>query len=469
MGGIFGITRKQDCVEDLFYGTDYLSHLGTKRGGLAVVGNTGFTSRVYFLESSYFRTKLEPDLKDLQGNTGLGAISDTDSQPLIFYSPHLGPFSLVTVGRITNTEELIAEAGERRFTFNPSSEGKVRPTEIIAMLLGRENSFEDGIRIVHARVKGSCSFIIMTKKGLYGCRDHLGRTPLTLGRKDDGWVLSSESSALYNIGFEPVRDLGPGEAVFITPEGWETRVAPGDKMQICSFLWVYYGYPSSTYEDVNVEDFRYRCGAALGAEDDVQADFVSGIPDSGIGHAVGYANIRKLPYARPLVKYTPTWPRSFMPQSQPSRSLVAKMKLIPNRALIQDQRIIFLDDSIVRGTQLKDNIQILYQYGAREVHVRIACPTLLYPCEFLNFSTSRSVLELMGRKAALALEGKEGQNIERYANAADPKNAEMIEWLRCQLNLSSLKFQKMDNLVKAIGLPKEKLCTHCWDGSSWGD
>jgi amidophosphoribosyltransferase len=422
---------------------------------------------VHYLESSYFRTKLEPDLKDLHGNIGLGAISDTDSQPLTFYS-HLGPFSLATVGSIINARELIAEAEKHRYTFNRSSQGKVRPTEIIAMLLTRENSFEEGIRAVHERVKGSCSFIIMTEKGLYGCRDYLGRTPLTLGCKDDGWVLSSESSALHNIGFEPVRDLGPGEAVFITPEGWETRIAPGDKMQICSFLWVYYGYPSSNYEGVNVEDFRYRCGAALGAEDDVEVDFVGGIPDSGIGHAVGYANSRRLPYARPLVKYTPTWPRSFMPQNQASRNLVSKMKLIPNQALIQDKRIAFLDDSIVRGTQLKDIIQTLYLHGAKEVHVRIACPTLLYPCSFLNFSPSRSALELMGLKAVLALEGKEWQNIERYVNADDPKNAQMVDWIRRQLNLSSLKFQKMENMVKAIGLPKEKLCTHCWDASSWG-
>jgi amidophosphoribosyltransferase len=467
MGGIFGITRKQDCVEDLFYGTDYLSHLGTKRGGLAVTGPFGFTSRVHYLESSYFRSKLEPDLKDLHGNTGLGAISDTDSQPLTFYS-HLGPFSLVTVGNITNARELIAEAEKHRYTFNRSSEGKVRPTEIIAMLLSRENSFEEGIRAVYDRVKGSCSFIIMTEKGLYGCRDYLGRTPLTLGRKEDGWVLSSESSALHNIGFEPLRDLGPGEAVFITPEGWETRIAPGDTMQICSFLWVYYGYPSSSYEGVNVEDFRYRCGAALGVEDDVQVDIVGGIPDSGIGHAVGYANFRQLPYARPLVKYTPTWPRSFMPQNQASRNLVARMKLIPNRALIQGKRIVFLEDSIVRGTQLKDHIKILYQHGAKEVHVRIACPILLYPCSFLNFSSSRSALELIGLKAILALEGKEWQNIDHYVNAADPKNAQMVDWIRCRLNLSSLKFQKMERLVKAIGLPKEKLCTHCWDCSSWG-
>lgn len=467
MGGIFGIARKNDCVEDLFYGTDYLSHLGTKRGGLAVTGPSGFTSRVHFLESSYFRTKLEPDLKDLHGNIGLGALSDTDSQPLTF-SSHLGPFSLVTVGRITNADELITEAGKYRYTFNRSSGGKVRPTEIIAMLISRENSFEEGIRAVQARVKGSCSFIIMTESGLYGCRDFLGRTPLVLGHKADGWVLSSESSALYNVGFAPVRDLGPGEAVYVTPDGWETRIAPGERMQICSFLWVYYGYPSSNYEDVNVEACRYRCGAALGAEDDVEVDCVGGIPDSGIGHAVGYANYRNIPYNRPLVKYTPTWPRSFMPQNQASRNLVARMKLIPNHALIQGRRIVFLDDSIVRGTQLKDNIKVLYAHGAKEVHVRIACPTLVYPCEFLNFSTSRSALELVGLKAVLALEGREWQNIERYANDADPKNAEMVEWIRRQFNLSTLKFQKLDNLIKAIGLPREKLCTHCWDGSSYG-
>ncbi|MDL2306781.1 amidophosphoribosyltransferase [Desulfovibrio sp. OttesenSCG-928-C06] len=467
MGGILGIAKKNDCVTDLFYGTDYLSHLGTKRGGLAVNGPSGFTSRVHYLESSYFRNKLEPDLPHLNGNLGLGAISDTDSQPLTFYS-HLGPFSLVTVGRITNADELIADAERHRYTFNRSSGGKVRPTEIIAMLLSRENSFEDGIRAVYSRVKGSCTFIIMTEKGLYGCRDRLGRTPLSLGKKEDGWVLSSESSAMYNVGFTPVRDLGPGEAVFIDPDGCETCVQPGNEMQICSFLWVYYGYPSSCYEGINVEDCRYRCGAVMAAEDDVDVDCVCGIPDSGIGHAVGYSNHRRIPYSRPLVKYTPTWPRSFMPQNQESRNLVAKMKLIPNEALIRDRRLLFMDDSIVRGTQLKDNIQVLYQNGAKEVHIRIACPTLVYPCEFLNFSTSRSALELMGLKAILALEGKEWQNIERYVDSSDSKNAEMVEWIRKQFQLSTLKFQTLENLVKAIGLPKEKLCTHCWDGSSWG-
>lgn len=467
MGGIFGVARKNDCVEDLFYGTDYLSHLGTKRGGMAVSGSSGFTCKVRYLESSYFRTELESDLKFLAGNIGIGAISDTDSQPLTF-SSHLGHFSLVAVGKISNSEELIREARRHRYTFNESSEGKVRPTEIIAMIISREDSFEDGIRAVYEKVKGSCTFIIMTRKGLYGCRDILGRTPLSLAKKEDGYALSSETSAFCNLGYEFLRDLGPGEAVFVNAEGLETRIPAGDNMQICSFLWVYYGYPSSNYEGINVESVRYRCGACLGKEDDVQVDFAAGIPDSGIGHAVGYTNERRLLYQRPIVKYTPTWPRSFTPQNQAARNLVAKMKLIPNRALIEGKRIVFLDDSIVRGTQLKDNIRVLYRHGAREVHVRIACPTLIFPCEFLNFSTSRSALELIGLKAIAALEGDGRYAIERYADAGDEKNAAMTEWIRENLDLSSLKFQKLDNLVKAIGLPKEKLCTHCWDGSSWG-
>lgn len=467
MGGIFGVARKEDCVTDLFYGTDYLSHLGTKRGGMAVSGPSGFTCRVHYLESNYFRTKLEPDLKSLSGNMGIGAISDTDSQPLAF-SSHLGHFSLVTVGKITNQDELIREARKSRYTFNESSTGKVRPTEVIAMLLSMEDSFEDGIRSVYEKVKGSCTFILMTKHGLYGCRDALGRTPLILGKKDGAFALSSETSAFHNVGYEPLRDLGPGEAVFVTPEGWKTCIPARDQMQICSFLWVYYGYPSSTYEGINVEAFRYRCGALLGEEDSIDVDLVGGIPDSGIGHAVGYANQRKLSYERPVVKYTPTWPRSFMPQNQEVRNLVAKMKLIPNRALIEGKRMVFLDDSIVRGTQLKDNVRVLYSHGAKEVHMRIACPALIFPCEFLNFSTSRSAQELIGLKAIYDLEGAKINDIAAYANAETDKNAAMTEWIRENLGLSSLKFQKLDNLVKAVGLPKEKLCTHCWDGSSWG-
>ena len=467
MGGIFGVVRKHGCVEDLFYGTDYLSHLGTKRGGMAVSGPSGFTWKIHKLESSYFRTQLEPNLPELSGNIGIGAISDTDAQPLPFTS-HLGPFCVASVGRITNSTDLTTRATQTGCFFSGSSTGRIRPTEIVAMLLSAERTFEDGIRAVQEKVKGSCTFIIMTPEGLYACRDKLGRTPLLLGEKEDGFAVSSESSAFQNLGYETVRDLGPGEAVFITPDGYETRIAPNEAMQICTFFWVYYGYPSSNYEGVNVEAFRYRCGACLGQDDAVEADMVGGIPDSGIGHAVGYANSKGIPYQRPIVKYTPTWPRSFMPQNQESRELVAKMKLIPNRALIEGKRIIFLDDSIVRGTQLRDNARMLFAYGAKATHMRVACPPLLYPCEFLNFSSSRTALELIALKAILALEGVEGKDIKRYADAADPKNAALVEWIRQDLNLTSLKFQKLDNLVKAVGLPKEKLCTHCWDGSSWG-
>jgi amidophosphoribosyltransferase len=467
MGGIFGVAHKWDCVEDLFYGTDYLSHLGTKRGGLAVAGPTGFNWKIHKLESNYFRTQLEPGLPDLLGNIGVGAISDTDAQPLPFTS-HLGSFCVASVGRIANSRTLTAEATAAGCCFSGTPDGKIRPSEIISMLISAENTFEDGIRSVQEKVRGSCTFILMTPKGLYACRDKLGRTPLTLGRKDGAFAVSSESSAFQNLGYETWRDLGPGEAVFITPEGCETRVAPGKDMQICTFLWVYYGYPSSNYEGVNVEEVRYRCGACLAQDDAVDADFVGGIPDSGIGHAVGYANRKGLPYQRPVVKYTPTWPRSFMPQNQQSRNLVAKMKLIPNRALIEGKRIIFLDDSIVRGTQLKDNARILFGCGAKETHMRIACPPLAYPCEFLNFSSAKTSLELIALKGILALEGEPGKDIKRYTNAADAKYAALVEWIRKELNLTSLKFQTLDDLVKAVGLPGEKLCTHCWDGSSRG-
>lgn len=467
MGGIFGVTRKHDCVEDLFYGTDYLSHLGTKRGGLAVSGPAGFVWKIHKLESSYFRTQLEPNLPELSGNIGIGAISDTDAQPLPFTS-HLGSFCVATVGRITNGPEITARAAATGCCFSGSSHGTIRPTEVVAMLLSAEKSFEDGIRAVQEQVRGSCTFLIMTPEGIYACRDRLGRTPLILGKKADGFAVSSESSAFQNLDYEAVRDLGPGEAVFISPDGYETRIPPREEMQICTFFWVYYGYPSSNYEGVNVEAFRYACGACLAEDDDVEADMVGGIPDSGIGHAVGYATKKGLPYQRPIVKYTPTWPRSFMPQNQKSRDLVAKMKLLPNRALIEGKRIVFLDDSIVRGTQLRDNARVLFEHGARAAHMRIACPPLVHPCEFLNFSSSRSALELIALKAILALEGSEKKDIERYTDATDVKHAAMVEWIRDNLKLTSLKFQTLANLVKAVGLPKEKLCTHCWDGSSRG-
>ncbi|MCW7753037.1 amidophosphoribosyltransferase [Desulfobotulus sp. H1] len=467
MGGVFGVARKTDCVGDLFYGTDYLSHLGTRRGGMAVAGPSGFTRKIHNLESSYFRTQFEPDLGLFSGNMGIGVISDTDAQPMVF-SSHLGRFALVTVGKITNIDTLAQKAHSTRYAFSESSAGKINPTEIVAMLISAEESFESGILAVQEKLKGSCTFILMTEKGIYGCRDLLGRTPLILGQRDGGYAFSSESSAFVNLGYEPVRDLGPGEAIFISPTGWEDRIPAKEPMQVCSFLWVYYGYPSSSYEGINVEAFRYRCGAAMAAKDTVPADFAAGIPDSGIGHAVGYANARGIPYQRPIVKYTPTWPRSFMPQNQKTRSLVARMKLIPNRSLIEGKSMVLMDDSIVRGTQLADNARVLCAYGARHVHMRVACPALIFPCEFLNFSSSRSSLELIGRKAILALEGDEAMDLHRYANAADPKNKAMTAWIQQRMELTSLQFQALEDLVTAIGLPKEKLCTHCWDGSGFG-
>ena len=465
MGGLFGVARKTDCVGDLFYGTDYLSHLGTKRGGMAVCGPDGFSRKIHSLESSYFRTRFEPDLHMFSGNLGIGVISDTDSQPMVF-SSHLGRFAVVTVGRIANIEALQKLAFRFRHCFTEAAAGTINPTELVGMLVSSQESFEDGIRFAQEKIQGSCSFVLLTEKGLYACRDRLGRTPICVGQKDDGFAVSSESSAFINLGYEPIKDIGPAEALFITPDGIEQKLAPGSEMQICSFLWVYYGYPSSTYEDINVEDVRYRCGAALARNDGIPADFASGIPDSGIGHAVGYANERQIPYKRAIVKYTPTWPRSFMPQNQKTRDLVARMKLIPNRSLIEGRDMVFLDDSIVRGTQLKDNVGILHEYGANAVHMRIACPTLIHPCEFLNFSTSRSTLDLVGRRAIRDLEGREDADLQSYADPDSPKCAAMVEWIRKRLNLTTLQFQRIDDLVDAIGLPKETLCTHCWDGTS---
>ncbi len=467
MGGLFGIASKTDCVRDLFYGTDYHSHLGTRRAGMAVVNEMGFTRSIHSIESSYFRTKFEPDLSIFQGTTGIGVISDTDSQPLIINS-HLGTFGIVTVGRINNKDELGKMAFMQKRYFSETSGYDINPTELVAMLICEEDSFPAGIRRVQETVRGSCTLLLLTKDGIYAARDRYGRTPVVIGRKEGAFAASSESSAFPNLGFETDSFLGPGEAVFITPEGYEQVVQPCETMQVCSFLWVYYGYPPSCYEGINVEEVRYRCGRALAARDEVEVDFVSGIPDSGIGHALGYAIGKGIPYMRPYVKYTPTWPRSFMPQNQAVRDLVAKMKLIPNRAIIQNRRIVFCDDSIVRGTQLQDNIQILFEYGAKEVHMRVACPTLIYPCEFLNFSTSRSRLDLAGRKAILALEGTDDAHLDEYARCGTERNRAMVERIRKSLGMTTLLYQTIDDLVTAIGLPKEKLCTHCWDGTGRG-
>ncbi|MBU4002826.1 MAG: amidophosphoribosyltransferase, partial [Proteobacteria bacterium] len=395
MGGMFGVVSKKDCVSDLYYGTDYHSHLGTKRGGMAVRNANGIHRAIHNIENSYFRSKFESELDQFHGNMGIGVISDTDPQPLIIGS-HLGSFGIVTVGRIKNMEDLVEKAFLRKSYFSDTTDGEINPTEVVAMLICQEDSFEAGIRYAQETLKGSCSLLLLTENGIYAARDRLGRTPLVIGRRPDATAVSFETCAFPNLGYEEDHFLGPGEVVLLTPEGWEQRIAPGDRMQICSFLWVYYGYPASEYEGINVEDVRYRCGSALAASDDVEVDVVAGIPDSGIGHAIGYANRKKIPYGRPFVKYTPTWPRSFMPQNQEMRDLVARMKLIPVHRLIEGKRLLFCEDSIVRGTQLKDNVQVLFDAGALEVHMRPACPCLIHPCEFLNFLTSRSTLDLAG-------------------------------------------------------------------------
>ena len=466
MGGIFGIASKEDCVSDLFYGTDYHSHLGTRYGGMAVRNGKGIERSIHNIENSYFRTKFEPELAGFHGGNGIGVISDTDPQPL-FMGSHLGTFGIVTVGKINNIDALVQRAFDRRRYFSDTTGGSINPTEVMATLICEQENFEDGIRNAQEAVQGSCSLLVLTEKGIYAARDRLGRTPLAIGRRNGARAVSSETCAFPNLGFETERFLGPGEIVLMTAEGVETRVPPGPRLQVCAFLWVYYGYPASDYEGINVEDARNNCGAALARRDDTDIDYVAGIPDSGIGHAIGYATARHIPYRRPFVKYTPTWPRSFMPQNQQMRDLVARMKLIPIRKLIDGKRLLFCEDSIVRGTQLQDTIQILFDYGAREVHMRPACPTLIYPCEFINFSTSRSTLDLAGRKAIHDLEGGEPADLSTYARAGTEQNLAMIEGIRKRLRLTTLKYQRLEDLVGAIGLPKEKVCTHCWDGSSY--
>jgi len=465
MGGFFGVASKTDCVEDLFYGTDYHSHLGTKRGGLAAIHSGGFTRFIHDITNSQFRSKFEDDIRKMSGSRGVGVISDYEDQPLIIGS-HLGAYAIVTVGVVRNAEALAREAFGRRTThFSEMAGGEVNPTELVATLINQEGSFEDGIARAQKAVEGSCSLLLLTKDGMYAARDRLGRTPVIIGRKDGAYAATMETCAFPNLGYEIDRYLGPGEIVRITEEGAEQRRPPTEKMQICAFLWVYYGYPASNYEGINVEAVRNRCGAALARREDREVDLAAGIPDSGTGHAIGYANETRVPYQRPFVKYTPTWARSFMPQDQRIRDVVARMKLIPIQELIEGKRLLFCEDSIVRGTQLKDIIERLYDCGAREVHMRPACPPLVYGCKFLNFSRSRSELDLAARKAVVELEGASDRHVEEYADGDSKRFQAMVEAVRKRLNLTSLRYQRLADLVKAIGLPKEKLCTYCWDGA----
>lgn len=465
MSGFYGVVSKKQCVNDVFYGTDYHSHLGTKRAGMVFYNkDEGFRRAIHSLENDYFRSKFEPDLNKFNGNMGMGIISDTDPQPILFNS-HMGRFAIVSVSRLVNIAELETYFLNKKRHFTENFQGNVNPTEVVANLICEEEDFVSGIENIYEKVKGSCSLLILTPEKIIAARDKLGRTTIIIGKKDGAYAAASESSAFPNTGFEIEYYLGPGEIAEITAEGYKILKPAREKMQICAFLWVYYGYPPSFYEGINVEEVRYRCGAALAKRDNVNADFVCGIPDSGVGHAIGYGNEKGIPYKRAYSKYTPTWPRSFMPQNQNTRELVAKMKLIPNKAIIKDSKMVFLDDSIVRGTQLKDNTKDLRMAGASEVHMRIACPPLNFPCDFLNFSQSRSTAELATRTAIIQLEGEE-KDFHEYADPSNEKYHRMVKQIAKNLRIDSLVYQNLNDLVEAIGLPKERLCTHCWDGSS---
>ncbi len=450
---------------DVFYGTDYHSHLGTRRAGMVFYNSSeGFQRAIHSLENGYFRSKFEDDVPHFRGTRGIGIISDTDPQPILFNS-HLGSFAIASVSRLVNLEELEGLFLQKRKHFTENFEGNVNPTEVVANLICEEDSFVAGIENVYRQIKGSCSILILTENRILAARDKLGRTPVIIGKKEGSYAVASETMSFPNTGYEIEYYLGPGEIVEITEEGYRTIRKAGKRMQICAFLWVYYGFPTSFYEDINVDEVRYRCGKILADKDSVEADFVCGIPDSGVGHAIGYGNANGLPYKRAYSKYTPTWPRSFMPQNQDTRDLVARMKLIPNRRVIDGKRIVFCDDSIVRGTQLKETTLELRGFGAREVHMRIACPPLTFPCPFLNFSQSRSPRELATRKAILQLEAEE-HDLESYVNPDSEKYRAMVEQIAENLGIDSLVYQELGDLVEAIGLPKERLCTHCWDGSS---
>ena len=470
MSGFFGVVSKKNCITDIFYGTDYHSHLGTRRAGIAVHGPLGFASRIRDISNSQFRSKFMSDAAELSGNMGVGVISDYEDQPLVI-SSHLGQFAIATVSVIRNTEELVKSVFDNRRThFSIMGDGEVNPTELIATLINNGDSFEQGIRIAQESIDGSCTLLVLTPQGLYAARDRYGRTPPVLGAKktEDGTVIAaaSESCALPNLGYEIFRELGPGEIVFIAPGGEVTTLRPADAdCRVCTFLWIYYGFPASAYEGVGVEESRYASGRLLAGHDRADVDFVTGVPDSGTGHALGYAHASGLPYCRPFVKYTPTWARSFMPPTQSLRDRIAHMKLIPIPSLLKGKRVLFCDDSIVRGTQLRDTARILYSYGVKELHARIACPPLLFGCKFLNFSRSRGTLELIARRVILEMTGRDDDETARsFANPDSPEYAEMVRRICKELNLTSLAYQRIDDCLASIGIPPERLCTYCWTG-----
>ena len=468
MGGIFGTISKKSCVADLFYGTDYNSHLGTRRGGMATFcKEKGFVRSIHNLESSYFRTKFEPTLDRFEGATsGIGVISDTDAQPLIMNS-HLGKFAICTVAKILNKDELTNEMLEKNMHFAEMSSGSTNPTELVALLIIQGKTFKEGIENVYRHIKGSCTMLLLTDHGIICARDSWGRTPIIIGKKDGAYAASSESTSFPNLDFDTVYNVGPGEIVKLTADGMEQIRKPNKKMQVCSFLWVYYGFPTSTYEGKNVEQARFDNGFNMAKTDPVEADCCSGIPDSGTGMAMGYAAGKNVPYQRCIAKYTPTWPRSFTPSNQSMRSLVAKMKLIPNKAMLQGKKVLFCDDSIVRGTQLRDNVKVLFdQAGLKECHMRIACPPLVYGCPFINFTSSKSDMELITRRMIQKFEGDPNKNLDKYATTDSPEYKRMVDEIAKELGLTTLKFNTIEQLIEAIGLPKCQVCTHCFDGSS---
>ena len=466
MGGVFGVASKSSCTMDLFFGIDYHSHLGTRRGGMAVYGPNGFNRSIHNIENSPFRTKFERDVEELEGNLGIGCISDMEPQPLLIQS-HLGSFAITTVGKINNEEELVREAyANGHIHFMEMSGGRINATELVAALINQKDSLVEGLQYVHEKIDGSMTVLLLAPEGTYASRDRQGRTPLFIGKKEGAYCVSFESFAYINLGYSDYKELGPGEIVRVSPDHVETLSAPKKEMRICSFLWVYYGYPTSSYEGVNVEAMRYNCGKMLARRDSAQADSVAGIPDSGIAHAIGYANGSGIPFARPFIKYTPTWPRSFMPTSQNQRNLIARMKLIPVDALIRNKKLLLIDDSIVRGTQLGETTEFLYQSGAKEVHIRPACPPLMFGCKYLNFSRSNSELDLITRRI---IRDREGDNVsdEVLKDYADPDSQnykEMIEEIRKKLNFTTLQFHRLDDLVESIGISPCKLCTYCWSG-----
>ena len=469
MGGFFAATLKEDCVFDLFYGTDYHSHLGTRRAGMAVYGKDGFNRAIHNIENSPFRTKFGGDLKDMEGTSGIGCISDYDPQPLLVRSHH-GTYAIMCVGKVNNTEQLVDLIFQKDHThFLEMSGGDINKTELTATLINTKDNIVDGIRYAQEMIDGSMTILLLTPKGIYCARDKYGRTPLVIGQKESGFCATFESFAYLNLGYKPLRELGPGEIVIMTPEGVTTLSKPGEKMKICTFLWIYYGYPSSSYEGISVEAMRNACGAKLAKRDGfsrADIDSVAGVPDSGTAHAIGYANESGVPFARPFVKYTPTWPRSFMPTHQDKRNLIAHMKLIPVHELIDGKRLLLIDDSIVRGTQLRETTEFLYDSGAKEVHIRPACPPLLFGCKYINFSRSTSEMELIARQV---IQEEEGQAVERtiledYANPDSDRYHRMLDRICKKLNFTSLAYNRLDDMIEATGLPKEKLCTYCWDG-----